>query len=151
MHIKLDIDINLLDLELSGNGILNGDTIKSVYIKFNDIDDRFQIFNCTVNQQLFIDTNGMHIMCSNDAPMGRLNHNSIILPYKNKVGKEVSLNFFDDECRKDYLKRLYNSLLNWSNNWWGFDNDSSSKISVIDNKWVIYCEHKDIYKYETMY
>ena len=148
MHTKLDIEITISDLKLSGNGILKDDTIKSIYIKFNDVDDRFQIFNCIKRHQLYIDTNDMRVLCSDEAPTGRLTHKAIIVPSLSNIGNEVSLSFFDDECRKDYLKKLYTTLLNWANNWYGFDKDSPSNISVVDNRWVVYCDKKNMDEYD---
>jgi len=148
MHTKLDIEITISDLKLSGNGILNDETIKSVYIKFNDVDERFQLFNCMTKHQIFIGSNGMKILCSNDAPMGRLYHEIVFVPYTSNLGNEVSLSFFDDDSRKQYLKKLYDTLLNWANNWWGFDKDTPSKISVVGNRWIVFCDYKDLYKYQ---
>jgi len=145
MRIKLDINIKLDSIILEGNGILRDDSIKKLSIKFNNVDDRFQIFNCINRHQLFIDTNNMRIICTDDAPNGRLSNQAIVLPFLKNIGGESTLSFFDDESRKNYLKKLYGSLISWGDNWHGFRGDSKTKIHVDGDRWVVYSEELDIY------
>lgn len=137
MHTKLDIEISLSERYVS-DGIFNHFK-KILAIKVNAIDQRFQVFNCIKCHELFIGKNGLRILSSLDVPLGAIHNYAIILPSPKQVGVTIYHDFMYDDERKDYLKKLYISLQEWSKDWWGFSGDSESKLVVYGNRWVIEC------------
>lgn len=138
MNVKLDIEINLIDKFIKDE--LYNNYNKILEIKINSVDNRFQVFNCIKNNEHFMSTSGIRILSSIQVPKGKIYNHSFILPNPKYNDIILQHDFLYEDERKNYLKKLYNSLLDWSNNWWGFIGDGVSKIIINDNKWTIECE-----------
>ena len=137
MYIKLDIEITLID-KFVKDAIYN-DYSKILGIKVHTIDKRFQVFNCIKSNELFMSKEGMRILSSLEVPLGEIHNYAIILPNPKHTGITMYREFLYDFERMTYLRKLYSALLEWSNNWWGFNGDEVSRLVVKDNRWTIEC------------
>lgn len=139
MHTKLKIEIKLYTEEVVGpTSKFPGYFIKLTVL---DKDDRFEACNGgIVGDYLRFGGSGFAIKSNSNKKFGSLNSDSLILPHLDKMGFPYTKIFTSDIERYNYLKQLYECIRDWSNYWWGFEDDSTSKIVVDGNIWEVVCE-----------
>lgn len=134
--IKLEIKLkNELDISDDGQLITNYILMMSVL----DKDERFDA-GYNVGLSLIHDSsNNFVIKSMSDNKKGGILNNGLVLPSMDRIGIEYNKVFTSDESRKRFLKKLYLTLDEWANHWWGFCYDSNSYIIVNDNMWEVVC------------
>jgi hypothetical protein len=145
---KLELQIDLSNkMDIDDDGILSEEY--SVSITVLDKDERFNVENKT-GQSLFHNGTGSFVIKTIwDEKMGGILHNGLLLPSNSRLGITHEKVFKDDMERYYFLKKLYVAIYEWANYWGGFEYDSNSHITVIDNIWTVECD--DIYKGSTRY
>lgn len=141
MHTKLKLKI-----ELHNRFIRNGMVRYPIYdlkITCLEKDKRFESKNTTSLRYESIKS-FFYINSIYSLKEGLINNNSFNLPSINKLKIPLIYSFQTDNERKNYLKKLYVSLDEWSNYWEEFTFDSNSNIIVNDNIWKIQCERTTI-------
>lgn len=79
------------------------------------------------------------VICSNSHEYkGRLGAEIFSIPHKKFLNRKLIRTFPTDYMRKAYLKKLYNTLLGWADQWGPFSAESSAKFKSMGNKWYIY-------------
>lgn len=143
MHTKLKLEIQLYTDVITGT---SGNKSTGFFIKLKvvDKDDRFEASDGPLGDYLRFGGSGFSIKSNMSKRLGSLNDDSLILPHLDKMGYDYMKFFFYDIDRYNYLKRLYETINDWSNYWWGFSEDSVSKIVVNGNTWEVVCEEVNI-------
>jgi hypothetical protein len=72
-------------------------------------------------------------------PNGRITNDSFHIPSINNLNLPLHFDFYSDFERKFYLKKLYFSLMEWSNFWSPYFYDDKSIITISDNIWKVWC------------
>ena len=91
---------------------------------------------------------GFSIKSNINKSFGGLNTDSLILPTLDKMGFKYTKYFTTDKERYNYLKILYETLIDWSNYWVGFSEDTTSRMEVKDDIWEIVCEKTSTYPHD---
>ncbi len=134
-NIKLQLEVNLLNNRIIGNNVLESYVL---IVKFMDKDERFESSMIDRRICLFTSKNGFKIKYMWDEPYGGLNDDSILIPRLDKVGFELKKIFLTDKDRYNYVKKLYDALEDWSNNWASFVCDEGySKVKMNNNIWTV--------------
>lgn len=134
MNLKIDIEIILKQRFVYEQ--FNPHYIQSLGLKIKDYDYRFSPPNCIQENQLFIAKNGMRLLTSLSAPVGRISYQALVLPSHDMVGQTLFFDFIDDVDRRIYVRRLYHCLMEWCNTWVGFNGDGETKMYVDGNRWL---------------
>jgi hypothetical protein len=106
-------------------------------IKIVKKDDRFDDYMYRGNIVYYSALNKISILSHWTYKKGFFNEDQLYLPSKDNLNEIISYTFFTDEKRKEFLKRLYNSLEEWSKNWFQFRYDFDNKFEVMNNVWKI--------------
>jgi len=137
MFTKLKLQIDLYNkMDVDDNHKLIEEY--SVFITFLDKDERF---NADKPGEV-LSHNGIDIFIIKtmwDEKMGTILDNGLLLPTMDRLGIEHKKIFNDDMHRYYFLKKLYVSIEDWANYWWGFKYDDKSKLIVKDNIWEVVC------------
>jgi len=140
--IKLKLQVDLTNrMDVNDDGLLI-DLFK-IYITVLDKDERFDIgsvSNTTGNTLLYNGTGTFIIKTSEDKKLGGILSNGLLIPSLDKIGIEYNKTFYKEEERYEYLKKLYTSVKEWSNYWWGFCYDDKSKLTIKNNIWEVNCD-----------
>lgn len=141
MHTKLKLKIELF------NDDVFGATDKSIgyFVKMVVLskDDRFDIGG-KAGDYLRFGGSDFSIKVNKDKKYGSLNDHSLILPHSSQLGITYTKYFETDNDRYNYLMVLYNTLKDWGSYWWGFEEDSVSKIKISGNIWEVQCEKANL-------
>jgi hypothetical protein len=109
-----------------------------LYIKVLEKDERFKV---TIDKQ-FVDfkskRTNMFISAYFKSYYGCLLENRFCLPAAITSNIELKLKFETDQDRYIYMKRLYIALVEWANNWKGFQEDKIADIFINENIWDIH-------------
>lgn len=138
--IKLNMEVNLINNRIVGSVALETFVLN---IKFLDKDERFEGSMIDRRNCLFTSKNGFKIKYMWDEPYGALREDSILFPRLDKIGFDLKKTFSKDIERYNYLKKLYDALEEWANNWHSFIEDYGySKIEINNNTWVIKAKNR---------
>jgi hypothetical protein len=134
-RIKLEINLKYRD-----NGINQNNYI--LVIKVLKKDNRFNVpadrtgkgeySACTFTNNYF------SIISNNKYYKGLLEYECFYIPNKKFLNRNLELGFMTDSYRKEYLRKMYKSLLEWSSVWGSFKGEPPSNFKSIGNKWYIY-------------
>lgn len=138
MYTKLKLQIELFTDEVVGaNSITIGYFLKlTVFEK----DDRFEASDGPAGDYLRFGGFGFSIKSNKNKKFGALTDSSLVLPNLDRLGYSFIKFFKSDNERYKYVKTLYDTIKDWSNYWWGFEEDSVSKIIINENTWEVVCE-----------
>jgi len=150
MYTKLKLNIELFNDLVTGTGEtkMNGFFIK---LTIFEKDDRFEATDGVIGNYLRFGGSGFAIKSNKDKKFGGMNNDSLILPALDKMGYAYTKFFVSDIDRYNYVKTLYETIGDWANYWWGFEEDSVSKIIVNGNKWEVVCDHANTKIMEKVY
>lgn len=140
MYTKLKLKIELFNDVVSST---SGKESDGFFIKLTvlDKDERFEGSNDErIGSYIRYGGLGFSIKSNINKPFGALNTDSLILPKLDRLGYAYTKYFETDKDRYNYTKLLYQTINDWSNYWWGFSEDSKSKILIKDNIWEVVCE-----------
>lgn len=135
-RITLKLQINLNERNISNfqkNFLLEIKVIRK--------DDRFNVMPKTkkYNSIVYTSSNGFIITTNSIEIDGVLGQNFFTLPNNLHLQKPIIKCFITDNERKKYLKKLYESLLDWSTECNVFKKDNVKiRFRTINNNWYIY-------------
>jgi len=134
MNLKIDIEIILKQRFRYEKS--NPHYIQSLGLKVNTYDPRFSPYNCMHENNIFIAKNGMRLLTSLSAPLGKISYQAVVLPTPDVMGQTIYFDFVDDVDRRIYVRRLYHCIMEWCNTWNGFKGDGETKMCVDGNRWI---------------
>ena len=147
--IKLQLEVNVKnDMVIGGQRSIE---LYYLIIKFLDKDESFEADIKGINPIIFGCQNGFRIRSVWDEPYGAISENEIFIPRLDKVGFEFKKSFTTDMDRYIYLKKLYQALEEWANDWTGFKYDSESTMKMEENIWTVSCARRHKYREKKHY
>jgi len=136
-HVKLQLDIKLKKKNFIG--LSSSVEFYWVYVTVLDKDDEFEADIQKNKELVYYCNNYYDIRSLWNEPFGALKDNAFVIPCLDKVGYVLKKSFPTDRERYDYVKNMYDSLLEWSNEYKGFEFDTPSSIQIENNIWTVGC------------
>lgn len=136
MEAKLKLKIDFINIHYN-NDVKKSIKSYGVSIDIYDADTRY-IDNIEGDNMYYSSIQNYRISPSTTNPIFSI-LDGIPLSKPNEKKINISHVWDNDDDRKKYLKRLYLTLKDWSNRWWGFTYDTPSNIIFNNNTWVVQC------------
>lgn len=141
-HVKLQFKVKLKNDTIIGSQ--NALELYHLIITFLDKDEFFES-NFKENKIIIYNgKNGFRIKSVWDEPFGDISDSGLTIPNLDKIGFELKKTFTTENDRYLFLKKVYNTVLEWSNEWEGFKYDSESIIEFDNDIWTISCERHNV-------
>lgn len=141
MWKKLELDVKLCNGKHKILGANITTTVYQVKIKVLNKDYRFDCSEYGNKEIQYNSSYNFFISVNPCYPDGNLLYYGIILPITELSSEQEELNitFYTEENRRNYLKRLNASLIDWNKKWIGFYDDSGNEFKFNGSKWVYAC------------
>jgi hypothetical protein len=132
---RIKLEIKLKDFTMDNSKYY--ELIIKVLKKDNRFDVRLNPLGGYSNR-IFISSDKFTI-CTNSIDFkGLIAPSHITIPNKKYLNRNITCTFTTDIQRKIYLKRLHHALMEWSNQWSDFREESQVKFKSLNNKWYFY-------------
>lgn len=115
-----------------------------LFIKFLDKDESFEADFNKNRYIIYSSKNDFKIRSVWDEPYGAITDNGLMIPKLDKVGFEFKKTFLTEHDRYLFVKKLYDTIKEWANEWEGFKYDSESTIKMEGNIWTVSCIRRHI-------
>jgi 3-deoxy-D-manno-octulosonate 8-phosphate phosphatase KdsC-like HAD superfamily phosphatase len=108
----------------------------TIYVEY--VDGRFYLENDNSIKTYITKDCNFKITSSSNNKLGLITEKYFYIPSKENLGLGIKYCFFEDNKRKEFLKKFYNYLIEWGNNCEIFYNvDHDSEICINDDVWEL--------------
>lgn len=140
MDSKLKIKIDINDSTLIGISDISIDYKLGITVISKD--PRFEPTRIGETSMFTPFDKSISIICTKDGSVsssGHITHDKLYLPISSSYGVKHTIIFKTDDDRRTFLKKLYTTLNEWGNYWYGFSYDSITNMVVDGNIWSVKC------------